>query len=304
MPRMARQKSYDAIYHIMARSISEVDLFKDDEDKLVYLSKIKKYQKLYEFRVYGYCLMDTHLHLIIDANGSNISQVMHSINFSYAMYFNRRHKRHGHLFQDRFRSKIITDERYLFAASAYVHNNPMDIPLYETCPEKYKFSSLAIYIGLRQDPYELVEDGFVKGLFGNNPKAAREKYIKFVYKCEDKKFKQEVEFENEETEYRSGRKILVRDFKPENIVEFIASKMNIPEKALCMKGSKGLVDAKAMTVVLMRSLCNFKCTAICNILGNITQVRVSKLSSIGIDLIIKDKKYTGLMEEFLRSYAA
>ncbi|EYE87421.1 hypothetical protein Q428_13335, partial [Fervidicella metallireducens AeB] len=107
MPRLARQKKEDAIFHVMARSISEVDLFKDDEDKLNYLALVKKYQKTYEFRVYGYCLMDNHLHLIIDANGADISRIMHSINFSYAQYFNHRHKRHGHLFQDRFKSKMV-----------------------------------------------------------------------------------------------------------------------------------------------------------------------------------------------------
>jgi REP element-mobilizing transposase RayT len=68
MPRIARQKTDDAIFHVMSRSISELELFKDDSDKLKYLSIIKKYQKLYKFRVYGYCLMDSHVHLIIDAN--------------------------------------------------------------------------------------------------------------------------------------------------------------------------------------------------------------------------------------------
>lgn len=302
MPRMARVKTGEAIYHIMARSISEVDLFKNEEDKSVYLAKIKKYQKLYKFRIYGYCLMDNHLHLLIDANGSDISRVMHSINFSYAQYFNRIHKRHGHLFQDRFKSKIIKDDKHLIAASAYIHNNPIDIPQYEFCPEKYKFSSLAIYMGLRNDPFELVEGGFIKGLFGLTQKAGRAKYIAFVYKCNDKKFKQEIEFEDEVTEYRSGRTILVRNYKPEDIIEFVAAKMNISKIALCMKGSRKLVHAKALVVVLMRSLCNFKCSTICDILGNITQMRISKLSSIGIELVIQDKNYINLVEEFIKNH--
>lgn len=303
MPRIARVKTRESIFHIMARSISEVDLFKNDEDKLVYLEKIKKYQCLYRFRVYGYCLMDNHLHLIIDTNGSDISQVMHSINFSYAMYFNKKHKRHGHLFQDRFKSKIITDDKYLLAASAYIHNNATDISQYKTCPEKYKFSSLGIYLKLKQDPYDLVDDGFVKNLFGSNSKVARENYIKFVYKCKDKNFKEEIEFQNEGTEYKSGRTILVRNYKPDDIVQFVASKLNITMKALCMKGSKKLVNAKALVVILMRSLCNYKCVEICNILGNITQVRISKLSSIGIDLVIKNEQYSNIVEDFIKCYA-
>jgi putative transposase len=299
LPRAARVKLQDAIYHVMARSISEIDMFKEDIDKKKYLALVKKYQELYKFRVYGYCLMSNHLHFIIDANGSDISKVMHSINFSYAQYFNRTHNRRGHLFQDRFKSKIITDDKYLIVASAYVHNNPMDISNYKNCPEKYEFSSLSIYLGLRQDPYELVDNRFIKGLFGKSKKAAREKYKRFIFKCNDKNFKEEIEFENEETEYRSERKILVRDYRAETIIDFICNKMSISKRALSMKWSRKLVEAKALLIVLMRSLCNFRCSTICNILGNITQTRVSVLSSIGIELIMNDKRYLDFIDEFI-----
>ena len=93
MPRKPRVKTDDSIFHIMCKSISEVTLFRDNEDKNKYLFLIKKYKTLYNFKIYGYCLMDTHSHLMIDANGSDISKVMHGINFSYAMYFNRKYKK-------------------------------------------------------------------------------------------------------------------------------------------------------------------------------------------------------------------
>ena len=67
---MARVKTFDSIFHIMCRSISEVDLFKTQDDKLQYIYYIRKYQKIYEFKVYGYCLMNNHVHMLIDANGS------------------------------------------------------------------------------------------------------------------------------------------------------------------------------------------------------------------------------------------
>ena len=303
MPRKAREKTKDAIFHIMARSISEVDLFKDKDDKLKYISLVKKYQKLYKFRVYGYCLMDNHVHMIIDANGADISDIMHSINFAYAGYFNILHKRHGHLFQDRFKSEIVGDVNYLLALSAYVHNNPTDIKGYAECPEKYEFSSLAVYLGLRQDPYELVEDDFVMSMFGSNPKTARERYIKFVYICNDKKLIKDIEFKDEKTEYRSERTILVREIKSEEIIKFIINKMGVSQIKLRSKHSKSVVEAKALLVFMMRSLCNYKCSNICRILGNITQGRVSMLSSIGIRLI-DEEKYSGIVEEFLNCYAA
>ena len=304
MPRMARQKTYDAIFHVMCRSITEINLFNDDFDKKVYMAFIKKYQKLFKFRIYGYCLMDNHVHLIIDANGSDISKAMHGINFSYAQYFNKRHERHGHLFQDRFKSKIVKNERYLFAVSAYVHNNPIDVPKYKTCPEQYEFSSLSTYLGLRQDPYSLVDSGFIMSFLGNNPKAAREKYLRLVYKCNDLKLKQEAEFENEVTEYRSERKILVRNFKSEDIIEFVAAKFDIPKINLHMKFRRDIIEARSILIILMRSLCNYKCSEICSALGNITAARVSRLSSIGIELISENAAYRNIIEEFIGEYGS
>ena len=303
MPRTFRFKNEEAIYHIMCKSITEVDLFKDTEDKKKYLLLIKKYKILYNFKLYGYCLMDNHLHLIIDANGADISKIMHGINFSYAMYFNKRHKREGHLFRDRFKSIIVANERYLRTLSLYTHNNPTDISQYKDCPEKYAFSSLSIFLGKRCDSFKLVDYRFIMSLFGNNLKSARKNYYNLIFRCNKEKLKQEVEFEDEKTEYKSERKILVRNFKSEDIMEFIASKLNISKVHLYMKYSRRLVQAKALTVVLMRSLCNFKSNDISSTLGNITQARVSRLSTIGIELIGTDKKYEDIIGDFIKCYA-
>jgi putative transposase len=304
MPRIAREKTPQSIFHVMCRSISEIDLFKDDEDKRFYLGLVKKYQNIYLFKIYGYCLMNNNNHLIIDANGSDVSKVMHSINFSYAQYFNRRHKRHGHLFQDRFKSKLVISDKYLFALSAYIHNNATDILGYEKCPEDYEFSSLGVYLGLRRDSFELVSMGFVLSMFSGNIRKARESYIGLVYKCSKEYLKAEFEFENEGTEYKSGRKILVRNIDVDMVIEFIISKLGVHEEDIRMKYSRGILDAKALLVVMMRSLCNSKCTDICNILGNITESRVSKLSSRGIGLVSREEKYRHIIKEFLESYAA
>jgi REP element-mobilizing transposase RayT len=253
----------------MCRSIDEVKLFKDNEDKLKYISFIKKYQKINQFQVIGYCLMDNHAHLMIDANGSDISTVMHGINFSYAQYYNGRHHRHGHLFQDRFKSKMVKNDEYLFVLSAYIHNNPTDISGYKKHPEKYEFSSLSVYLGLRQDPYDLVEDSFILSMFGKDPKTARRNYMRLVFHCSDESMIEAVEFKNEPTEYRSQRHILVRNADPEKIVDFIAKKLNVSHIKVHMKNSKKMVEAKALIVIIMRSLCNAKCGEICHVLGGI-----------------------------------
>ena len=303
MARGTRIRPIDGIFHIICKSISEINLFKEAEDKEKYLFFIKKYKALYNFKIYGYCLMDNHAHLMVDANGSDISKVMHGINFSYAMYFNKKYKREGHLFKDRFKSKLVKTDKYLKVLSLYMHNNPTAIGAYKDCPENYFFSSLGIFLGERDDPFKLVDYGFVMSLFGNNMKSARKNYYNRIFNCNDEKLKENIEFNDEKTEYQSGRKILVRNFMPEDIIDFIALKMNISKIHFNIKYSRKFVGARALAVVLMRSLCNFKSSDISNKLGNITQSRISRLSSIGIELIGTDEKYENIIGEFIKCYA-
>jgi len=303
MARKARLKSSDAIYHIICKSISEVTLFRNSEDKEKYLSLIKKYKKIYNVKIYGYCLMDNHAHLLVDSNGSDISRVMHGVNFSYARYFNKKYKRDSHLFKDRFKSKIIDNDRYMRTVSLYVHNNPKDICEFKNCPEKYAFSSLAIYLGKKRDPSNLVDYGFVMSLFGNTMNTARKNYYNLIFSCNDEKLKEVIEFKDEKAEYKSGRKILLRNFKSENVIDFIAASLNISKFHLNTKYSRKFVGARALAVVLMRGLCNFKLIDISRMLGNITHSRISKLCSIGIELIETDENFQNIMLEFTNCYS-
>ncbi|SNV81203.1 transposase IS200-family protein [Clostridium cochlearium] len=302
MPRTRRQKSEDAIYHVMIRSITEVPLFEKHEDKIRYLNKMREYQKQYGFKVYAYCLMTNHGHFIIDSNGADISKIMHGLNFSYAINFNKINKRRGPLFQDRFKSKIVDTQRYLITLSAYIHNNVLDITGYEKCPEKYKYSSLKVYLGLEKDATGLLDEAFIMQYFSNNVKEARENYAKLVYICDDEKIKNELEFQDEETEYRSDRTIIVRDFEPDEILKFIEKETGI-DKIMChVKNNKNSKIVKALASLLMRSLCNYRCKDICKVLGNIAQSTVSRLCSIGVELISTEDKYKNIINKFISEH--
>lgn len=302
MPRTARIKEENAIYHIIARSISEVQLFKADEDKEMYLKITKEYQKVYFFKIYAYCVMDNHLHFLMDVNGADISKIMHCINFKYAQYFNKKYKRHGHLFQDRFKSKIIKDERYLINLSAYIHNNPVDIKQYEKCIQNYKYSSLAVYLGMRKDLFGILDNQFVLRLFSHDIKKARKRYLDLVLKSKTVIDVEAVEFNSEKTEYRSERKILVRNFNTEYIIDFITNKFNIDRLKIFAKNCREVTKVRALLVFFMRCLCNKSCKDICSILGNITQSRISKLCSIGVLLIDTDIDYKNALEELIGQY--
>ena len=120
MPRAARIKDPTAIYHTMSRSITEFDMFPDDSDKERFLDLLQKYKEKYQCKVYGYCLMTNHYHLIIDTCGFDISKFMKSLNQSYVKYINKKYKRRGHLLTERFNSKIISTNDYMMTVSAYI----------------------------------------------------------------------------------------------------------------------------------------------------------------------------------------
>ncbi len=86
MARIRRYKREDGIYHIIVRSISEIQVFKNDMDKNIYLSQMKHYKEIYDFKVYAYCIMSNHAHFIIDSNGADISKIMHGLNLKYARH--------------------------------------------------------------------------------------------------------------------------------------------------------------------------------------------------------------------------
>lgn len=297
MPRVARQKTNDSIYHVMCRSISEVKLFKSSDDKLEYIKLIKKYQTIYRFRIYCYCLMGNHAHLILDSNGADISQIMHGINFSYAQFFNRKYKRHGHLFQDRFLSKVIETDRYLITASAYIHNNPIEMKQYKNCPEKFKFSSLGVFLGLSRDPFELIDADAILALFGKNLATARKEYYDFVMRCNPNK-KEEFEFKNEGTQYNKQVLRPQRNVDLSKIITYVCNVMEIPANLMNVKYNSKLNHAKALIVMLMKAYGNKSTSKIADLLGNITESSVSRLLKVGLNLYESNQHFCNCYKKF------
>lgn len=299
MPRANRIKNNDSIYHVMVRSISEITLFRGDDDKDKYLLNVQKYIGKLGFEVYAYCLMKDFGHMIIDSKGADISKVMQGINQSYTQYYNFKYKRSGHVFQDRFKSEVVTDENYLLTLSAYIHSNPMDMEDYKTCPEKFKYSSLGVYLGLKKDEYEIVNEKFIMGFFSGNIKKEKEDYYKFVMTWNDEKRKAQYDFRDHENQYRSEKKALVSNFNPEEVMKFITAYTNVDKRMLKWKYKREAKECRALCVFLLRYYCDVTYKDICNLLGRLTLSRISKLRQIGCEIIEKDERYKNIMEDFL-----
>lgn len=294
MPRTARIKNDSGIYHIMIRSISEINLFNTNEDKDRYIRILSKYQKIYKFKIYAYCLMTNHGHFLIDSAGCDISKFMQSINLSYSLYFNKKYCRHGHLFQDRFKSRLIQDNRDLVSTSIYIHNNPKDIKKYSTTPFKYLYSSMSNYLNLNSDNKLIVDTTFILSIISKNPEFAIIQYLQLASKNSNEKFN----YKNEKSQYRSEKKFIERKVNISLINKFLQH--YFPQNYnLCIKYSSKIFEYKAILFTLLRSFSNYKLKDICNLAGNITLSSASKTYLHGIDLLHTKSKYCNLIDDFI-----
>ncbi|MDP4086779.1 MAG: transposase [Bacillota bacterium] len=125
MPRKAREKSSNDTYHIMLRGINKQTIFEDDEDKTRFLNTLKRYKEISKYQLYGYCLMDNHIHLLIKELEEPISESIKRISSSYVYWYNMKYERCGHLFQERFKSENVESIVYFLTVLRYIHQNPV-----------------------------------------------------------------------------------------------------------------------------------------------------------------------------------
>ena len=99
MTRQARQKSQSGIYHIILRGINKQIIFEEEEDRQKFLECLGHYKLICQYQIYGYCLMDNHVHLLIKESEQDIGSIMKRIGVGYVSWYNRKYNRCGHLFQ-------------------------------------------------------------------------------------------------------------------------------------------------------------------------------------------------------------
>lgn len=144
MPRTARKIGRTGLYHIVARGVGKQIIFEEDNDFLYFLGLLKKYLKEEGAVLYAYCLMDNHFHLLVKIE-SVMDRLMKKIATAYAFYFNTKYERTGHLFQDRYKSMPVDDNRYLLSVVRYIHNNPANAGICSA--DSYRWSSWRAYTG-------------------------------------------------------------------------------------------------------------------------------------------------------------
>ena len=135
----------NAIYHIIGKGVEGTDIFTDDIDRNKFLQLLQKIVKSHKIHIFSYVLMGTHFHLLLKTEKANISQAMQFLNSSYAHWFNLRHIRKGHLFQDRYKSHLVLNSLYLYSVASYISLNPVEAGLVDS-PEEYPWSSFQYFL--------------------------------------------------------------------------------------------------------------------------------------------------------------
>lgn len=174
MPGKNLNKLYvaDSFYHVYNRGLNKKDIFTDDDDYRIFLNLLKrslgeKIQTNIKGREYpnfhndlellAYCLMPNHYHLLIKTKDDPklLPELMRSVITAYVMYFNKRYKRNGRLFEQHYRGVRIDSDDYLWHISRYIHLNPLDVGEdYKT----YPYSSIDYYIGSKKSSWVKPDD--------------------------------------------------------------------------------------------------------------------------------------------------
>ena len=179
MPRHQRIRSRSGYYHVMIRGNEKKAIFSDDEDRLRFIEILHDKKHESAFLLHAFCLMDNHVHLMLQEKVNDIATIMKRINISYVHYFNKKYNREGHLFQDRFKSEIIEDESYALALIRYIHQNPVKAGLVKLA-EEYKWSSYPGYLNENHHFAKALDMDMILGLFSEDRSIAKKQFKNYI----------------------------------------------------------------------------------------------------------------------------
>ncbi len=189
MARKPRIYYHGALYHVVVRGNNRAYIFKSRENKEEYKKIVSKYKKRYRFKLYAYCIMDNHAHLLIEVGDIPLSKIMQGIQQVFTQHYNRKNRTTGHVFEQRYKSFLCDKDTYLLSLIRYIHQNPVRSKL--TGGLNYQWSSHQEYTG---NP-GLANVNFPLSLFAHPKNKAIKRYLIFMDKPETKEVKSMIKEE-------------------------------------------------------------------------------------------------------------
>jgi putative transposase len=178
VPRSPRILEPNGIYHLTPRGNDGRRIFTANDDRLSFLTRLDRAAREHDWIVLGYCLMDNHIHLLIQAPGGDLSAGMQQLLSGYSHWWNRRHGHFGHVFVNRFHHTAVLADSHLLETARYIDLNPVRAGICSR-PESWAWSSYRAHAGL-EHPLPFLQNTRFLRLFGPTPDMAIEAYRRFV----------------------------------------------------------------------------------------------------------------------------
>ncbi len=182
MPRGSRIDAAGAVQHIMVRGVERAKIFESDADRDQFIQRLSGILSDTKTTCYAWSLMPNHFHLLLRTGETPISTVMRRLLTGYAIGFNRRHRRTGHLFQNRFKSVLCQEDAYLLELVRYIHLNPVRAGVVKDLKEldRYPYSGHSVLMGTLTNTWQEIDGILI--MFGKRRSSARQAYRSFVEK--------------------------------------------------------------------------------------------------------------------------
>jgi len=182
MPRLARLDAPGVLHHIIIRGIERRKIFRDDKDRDNFIDRLSDLLPATQTVCYAWAFIPNHAHFLFRSGGAGISNLMRRLLTGYAIHFNRRHRRHGQLFQNRYKSIICQEDIYFRELVRYIHLNPLRAKIVSDIKElnKYPYSGHSVLMGRKKHAWQ--DTKYVLSYFGKKLPGSRKGYLSYVKK--------------------------------------------------------------------------------------------------------------------------
>jgi len=301
MTRPLRIQYPNAFYHVTCRGNEQREIFRDKEDREVFLELLARSLDIFDVKLAAYACMTNHFHLLVCTPKGNLSEFMRHFNISYTGAFNRKYHRSGHLYQGRYKAFLIDADNYLLEVSRYIHLNPLRIKSKDSQEKRWHDlsqddqTSLPGYINQRNWK-EFVHYRIVLDYFGGDTRKSRTEYRSFV----EEGFRKEVPSPLEkgkgtgiigkENFVEEIKQLFVKDKKssreqpalrelrkgiaPNELIDWYAKLVGMKREELTKKGRQS--TERAMLMEMLYKFCRMMQPEIGKLLGGIDYSAVSQ----------------------------
>ena len=180
MPRKARIDAPGALHHIIVRGVERRKIFKDDQDRYDFLSRLGDILEQSQTACYAWALMPNHFHLLLRTGAYPVATIMRRLLTGHAIGYNRRHGKHGHLFQNRYKSILCQEDAYLLELVRYIHLNPLRAGLVDTISKLKQYKWCGHGVILNRSHHRWQDRDFVLRWFGEREGEAKKAYREYV----------------------------------------------------------------------------------------------------------------------------